>query len=74
MPLIEITMAEGRTPETIRSMITTMTDALEQSIGARRESIQVIVREVSTDHWAAGGETLTEIRARQAAGATQPRP
>lgn len=65
MPLIDITLAQGRTDEVIRAMITEVTDAVERSAGARRESIRVIVREVSTDRWANGGETLTEIRARQ---------
>lgn len=69
MPLIDISLAQGRSEETIRSMITSVTDALAESLGAPPESIQVIVREVSTDHWARGGETLTEIRARREAEA-----
>lgn len=65
MPLIDITMAEGRSEAAVRALMTAVTDAVEQTIGARRDSIRVIVREVSTDRWANGGETLTEIRARR---------
>lgn len=69
MPLIDITIAEGRPEEAVRALITQVTDAVERSIGARRDTIRVIVREVSTDRWANGGETLTEIRARREEGA-----
>jgi 4-oxalocrotonate tautomerase len=69
MPLVDITMAEGRSDEAIRALITAVTDAVEQTVAARRESIRVIVREVSTDRWANGGVTLTELRAERGEGA-----
>lgn len=69
MPLIDITIAEGRPEPAVRALMTAVTDAVEHSIGARRDSIRVIVREVSTDRWANGGETLTEIRAQREEGA-----
>lgn len=69
MPLIDISLARGRSEEMLREMINSVTEAVAQSLGAAPESITVIVREVSTDHWARGGDTLTEIRARREAAA-----
>ena len=65
MPLVDITMAEGRSEESIRALIAAVTDAVERTVAPRRETIRVIVREVSTDRWANGGVTLTELRAQR---------
>jgi 4-oxalocrotonate tautomerase len=64
MPLVDVTLVAGRTPEQIRDLIDRLTDAVEQSVDAPRANIRVIVREVPASHWAAGGETVAERRAR----------
>jgi 4-oxalocrotonate tautomerase len=55
MPLVEVTMIEGRTRDQKRALMAQVTDAVEQSIGAPRETIRVIIREVPAEHWAVGG-------------------
>jgi 4-oxalocrotonate tautomerase len=62
MPLVDVTLVTGRTPEQIRDLIGRLTDAVEQAVGAPRAGIRVIVREVPPTHWAAGGETIAERR------------
>ena len=62
MPIVDITLIEGRTPEQIRTLIDAITDAVEKSVGASRESIRVLIREMPPTHWAAGGETIAEKR------------
>ena len=56
MPFVEITMIEGRTHEKKRELLKRVTDAVEESIGAPRQSIRVVIREVPGEHWAVGGE------------------
>ncbi len=56
MPLIEVTMIEGRSPEAKRALMKRLTDAAEETIGAPRQSIRVVLREVPAAHWAVGGE------------------
>jgi 4-oxalocrotonate tautomerase len=56
MPLIQITMIEGRSDEQRRALLRGVTDAVEQSVGAPRGSIRVILQEVPATHWAVGGE------------------
>ena len=63
MPLIQVTLAKGRTPEQLHALGQALTDAAEQAIGARRESIRVVLTECEPEHWFAGGETLAELRA-----------
>ncbi|MCG5216904.1 tautomerase family protein [Streptosporangium soli] len=66
MPLIEATIAEGRTPEQIRSLMHEVHEAVRRSLGSPPESIRVVVREIPRTHWSSGGLTLEEIAAREA--------
>lgn len=61
MPLIEVTLASGRTDQQIRSMIRAVHAAVETTTGARGEHIRIIVREVPRAHWATGDVTLAEV-------------
>jgi 4-oxalocrotonate tautomerase len=65
MPLIEVTLVEGRTPEQLRSLISGLTDAVVEAVGAPREAVRVVVREVPPTHWAAGDVTIAERRTQQ---------
>ena len=60
MPLVEISMVEGRTPDQIRSVIRELHEAVVRALGAKPESVRVIVREIPPTHWAAGGTTIAE--------------
>jgi 4-oxalocrotonate tautomerase len=63
MPLIEVTLVEGRTAEQIRALITGLTQAAVEAVDAPQESVRVVVREVPATHWAAGDVTIAERRA-----------
>jgi 4-oxalocrotonate tautomerase len=71
MPLVEITLAEGRTPEQLRTLLSATTHAVATSVGAPVENIRVVIREVPRTHWAAGDVTIAE---RDAAAAAAPDP
>ncbi len=60
MPLIEVTLTQGRTPEQVRSMISALTHAVADTIDAPIPNIRVVVREVPTTHFAAGDVTIAE--------------
>ena len=60
MPLIEVTLAEGRSAEKLRALITSLTEAVVATGVAPKESVRVILREVPPTHWAAADETLAE--------------
>jgi 4-oxalocrotonate tautomerase len=61
MPLIEVTIAEGRTADQIRAMMHEVHEAVLRTVDTRPEHIRVIVREVPRAHWAAGDLTLCEM-------------
>ena len=62
MPLIEVTIAEGRSPEQIRAMIHEVHAAVLRTVDTRPEHIRVIVREVPQSHWATGDVTIAEMK------------
>lgn len=66
MPLVEVTLTEGRTAEQIRAMIREITGAVERAVAAPKDSIRVVVREIPTTHFAAGDVTIAERRASSA--------
>jgi 4-oxalocrotonate tautomerase len=68
MPLIEVTIGEGRSPGQIRSMMHQVHQAVLRTVDTRPEHIRVIVREVPRTHWATGDVTLTEMDAAHRAG------
>jgi 4-oxalocrotonate tautomerase len=55
MPFVEITLIAGRTDEQKRKLFETVTTAVETAVGAPRESIRVVLREVPASYWAVGG-------------------
>lgn len=62
MPLVEVTLTEGRTPDQIRALISEVTAAVARAISAPVPNIRIVVREVPATHWAAGDVTIAERR------------
>lgn len=60
MPLIDISIATGRTPEQLRALIDGVHRVAEDAVGAAPENITVIVREVEHEHWARANTTIAE--------------
>jgi 4-oxalocrotonate tautomerase len=60
MPLVQVTVRQGRSPEHIHRLIGALTDAVVTALDAPRESVRVIINEVPPTHWANGGVTLQE--------------
>jgi 4-oxalocrotonate tautomerase len=63
MPLVQITLARGRTPEQIAALGEAVTAAVHESLGAPRENVRVVLQECEPEHWFVGGESLAELRA-----------
>ena len=66
MPLVEITLVEGRAPEMLRELIHEVHEAVVRAAAAPPQSVRVVLREVPATHWAAGDRTIAERRAEHA--------
>ncbi|PYX28775.1 MAG: 4-oxalocrotonate tautomerase [Acidobacteria bacterium] len=60
MPLIQVTMLQGRTIDQKRKIATRITDTMVEEAGARREAIVVTFIEVSKESYASGGELMID--------------
>ncbi|MFP3613162.1 4-oxalocrotonate tautomerase [Paraburkholderia sp. SIMBA_050] len=55
MPLIQVTLIEGRLMDAKAALISGLTEAAAAALGASRESVRVIIQEVPAAHWGVGG-------------------
>ncbi len=60
MPLIQVTMLEGRTADQKRKLARLITDAMVEEAGARREAIVVTFHELSKESYASGGVLMAD--------------
>lgn len=60
MPLIQVTMLQGRTADQKRKLAQRITDAMVEEAGARREAIVVAFHEVSKESYASGGILMAD--------------
>ena len=58
MPIIDVSLLAGRSPETKRALIRELTAAAERVLGVRREGIRVLLREVPPEHWGVAGQPV----------------
>jgi 4-oxalocrotonate tautomerase len=65
MPLVEVTLTEGRSAEKLRSLIHELHEAVVRAVDAPPAAVRVIIREVPPSHWASGDVTIEERRAGQ---------
>jgi 4-oxalocrotonate tautomerase len=55
VPVVIVELWEGRSVEQKRALVRAITDAMVAHADARRESLQVILHEVSRENWGRGG-------------------
>lgn len=60
MPQVEIQVRAGRSPASLRRLISAVTSAVSLCLNAPPETVRVIVNEVPLTHWANGDVTLAE--------------
>ncbi|MBN3808074.1 tautomerase family protein [Paraburkholderia sp. Ac-20347] len=60
MPLVQISLLEGRSDELIKSCIKAVAEAVHQTLGSPYAAISVYAVEVPRAHWATGTRTKDE--------------
>lgn len=61
MPIIQITMLEGREQKIIEECIRNVARTVHESLGTPLSSIRVIVNEVPKNHFAVGDKLKSEM-------------
>lgn len=60
MPMVQVTMLEGRTPDQKRKLAKRITDALVEEASARREAIVIAFHDVAKESYASGGVLMAD--------------
>jgi 4-oxalocrotonate tautomerase len=60
MPTIRVEMMEGRTPEQKTALVKALTQAVVDSLGSKPESVDVLLYDITRQHWATGGVQWSE--------------
>ena len=60
LPLIDISIAKGRTPEQLRALIAGVHEVAATTTGAADENITVVVREVGRELWSRTNPPIAE--------------
>ena len=61
MPFSQIYMIVGRTEEQKRAVIEKVTDALQEAVGAPRESIRIMIQEIPNTNWGIAGTSAKDL-------------
>jgi 4-oxalocrotonate tautomerase len=61
VPIIQVSLIEGRSDEKKAALIHALTEAAHESIGAPRESVRVIINEIPKTQFGIGGKTAKEL-------------
>lgn len=64
MPLVQITIMEGRTPEKKERLIKEVTNTVCETLEAPIESVRVLINEIPASHWGIAGESVEKRRAK----------
>ncbi len=60
MPIVHVSLLEGRDAQTKRALLRELTEAVVRTTGVPRASVRVLLHEVPAAHWAVGGEPKEE--------------
>ena len=71
MPLIQVTMVEGRTVEQKHALIRNLSESMAETLEVPLERIRVAIYEISADEWGIGGHPFSVARP---GGVTPPAP
>jgi len=56
MPILDVTLLEGRPYEKKRALIKELTDATVRALGVQPEQVRVLIREIHPSNFAVAGE------------------
>lgn len=60
MPTIRVEMFAGRTPDQKKALVQALTQACVDTIGAKPESVDILLFDIEPSAWATAGELWSE--------------
>jgi 4-oxalocrotonate tautomerase len=60
MPIIQVSMFEGRTVDQKRKLVAEMTDAVVNSLGVKPEDVRIILQDMAKHDYSIGGKLVID--------------
>ena len=60
MPTLRVEMMEGRTNEQKKALVQALTQAVVDTLGAKAESVDILIYDIKRQDWATGGVQWSE--------------
>ena len=64
MPVIQISMLEGRTVEQKRELVEKVTDVVVDTIKTNRSAVTIVIHEMKKENWATAGQLKSDEAAK----------
>lgn len=61
MPYVTVKITEGRSDEQKKALVEKVTEAVSETVGARKENIHILIEEISKNHLAKGGVRVIDM-------------
>lgn len=61
MPVIQVNLIKGRSEEQKQKLVEELTEACVKAIAAPKQSVRIIINEVSNENFGIGGETAKKL-------------
>jgi 4-oxalocrotonate tautomerase len=61
MPIVQISLVAGRTPERKEQLIKRVTEAIAETLEIPKERVHIVLQEVPRDNFGNGGVPLSKI-------------
>lgn len=60
MPLLQVSIIEGRTPEQKEMLIKRLTDTVTETLSVKPESVRITIQEMPKAHWGIAGQSVAK--------------
>jgi 4-oxalocrotonate tautomerase len=62
VPMVQVTMVEGRTVEQKHALIREITDGVVKALDVPAERVRIVIYEVTGEDWGIGGQPYSAVR------------
>lgn len=66
MPIIDISLSPGRSPERLSHLARLVAEATSTALEVPQEKVRILMREVPDTHWSTAGVTTAQEKAEEA--------
>ncbi len=60
MPLLQVSIVEGRSPELKERLIRDLTATVVKTLAVKPEAVRVLIQELPKTHWGSAGQSMAQ--------------